>query len=125
MVRIPTILNAIRYVEFLRDRLHPLMLFCYQQNKCTSHMSRSANGWLDEQTYDFSVIHWPPRCSDINPTKYLLDVSEQGVKDDHTAPTNLTEFWIAVANIRLGIPVERFQKFVQSMLRRGAAVIKS
>ncbi|GFT89776.1 transposable element Tcb2 transposase [Trichonephila clavipes] len=29
LVRVPTSLNAIRYVELMGDHLHPLMLFCY------------------------------------------------------------------------------------------------
>ncbi len=42
----------------------------------------------------------------------------------HTAPKNRTELRTALANIWQAIPVERFQKLVESMPRRVAAVIK-
>ncbi|GFU01765.1 transposable element Tcb2 transposase [Trichonephila clavipes] len=53
------------------------------------------------------------------------DVLEQGVKGHHTSPTNLPELWTALANIWQVIPVERFQKLVESMFRREVAVIKA
>ncbi|GFU77407.1 HTH_Tnp_Tc3_2 domain-containing protein [Trichonephila clavipes] len=53
------------------------------------------------------------------------DVSEQGVKGQHTAATNLTELWTTLANIWHVIPVESFQKRVESMPRPLAAVIKA
>ncbi|GFY24612.1 transposable element Tcb2 transposase [Trichonephila clavipes] len=107
------------------------MLFCYphgngvfQQNNCNSHKSRFATGWLDEHSFDLSVINWPPRSPDLNTIEHLYDVLEQGSKDHPTAPTSLTELWTALANIWQVIPVERFQKLVESMSRRMAAVIK-
>ncbi|GFV37715.1 transposable element Tcb2 transposase [Trichonephila clavipes] len=69
----PTSLSAIRYVELMGDHLHSLMLLCYphgngvfQQDSCTSHMSRLAIGWLVEQSSDFSVIKWSPISPDLN-----------------------------------------------------------
>ncbi|GFU35204.1 transposable element Tcb2 transposase [Trichonephila clavipes] len=47
------------------------------------------------------------------------------VKGHHTASTNLTELWTTLANIWQVIPVERFQKLVETMLRHVAAVIKA
>ncbi|GFS78876.1 transposable element Tcb2 transposase [Trichonephila clavipes] len=68
LVRIPTSHNGILYVEFLSDHLHPFILVCYpqgnevfQQDNCTSHMSRLATFWLDEHSSGFSFINWPPR----------------------------------------------------------------
>ncbi|GFU89404.1 hypothetical protein TNCV_1783861 [Trichonephila clavipes] len=43
----------------------------------------------------------------------------------HTAPASLTELWVALANIWQVISMERFQKLVESMLRRVATVIKA
>ncbi|GFV48187.1 transposable element Tcb2 transposase [Trichonephila clavipes] len=81
------------------------MRFCYphgdgvfQQNNCTSHKSQLAIGWLDEQSSGFSVVNWPPKSPHLNPIEHLSDVLEQGVKG-HTAPTNRTELWTALANI--------------------------
>ncbi|GFW16350.1 glycine receptor subunit alpha-3 [Trichonephila clavipes] len=122
LVRVPTSLNAIRSIELLGDHLHPFILFCYphgngvfQQDNCTSHKSRLATGWLDEHSSYFSVINWPPRRSDLNLIKNLWVVLEEDVKGHHTAPTNLTELWTALANIWQVIPVERFQNFVESV----------
>ncbi|GFT99496.1 uncharacterized protein TNCV_3239431 [Trichonephila clavipes] len=55
----------------------------------------------------------------------IMDVLEQGVKGHPTASTNLTELRIALANIWQVIPVERFQKLVESTPRRVAAVFKA
>ncbi|GFV71964.1 transposable element Tcb2 transposase [Trichonephila clavipes] len=108
------------------------MLFCYphgngvfQQDNCTSHKSRLATGWLDEHFSDFSVKNWPPRSPVLNYFEHLCNVLELGMKGHHTAPTNLTEKWTTLANIWQAIPVERFQKIVESMLLRMAAIIKA
>ncbi|GFW79479.1 transposable element Tc3 transposase [Trichonephila clavipes] len=67
----------------------------------------------------------PPRSPDLNPIENLWDVLEQDMKGHHTASTSLTELWTTLANIWQVIPVERFQKLVESMPRRVAAVIKA
>ncbi|GFT32448.1 uncharacterized protein TNCV_4484521 [Trichonephila clavipes] len=54
----------------------------------------------------------------------IFDVLEYDVKDHHTTLTNLTEVWTDLVNIWQVIPVERFQKRVESMPRRVAAFIK-
>ncbi|GFU77127.1 transposable element Tcb2 transposase [Trichonephila clavipes] len=99
LVLVPSSLNEIRYVEFLDDPLHPLMLFCYPHG----------NGVIRQDSYTFSNPGW------------LLT----GVKGHNIATTNLTELWASLANIWQDIPVERFQKHVESMPRRVAAVIKA
>ncbi|GFX76970.1 hypothetical protein TNCV_2258331 [Trichonephila clavipes] len=43
----------------------------------------------------------------------------------HTAPMNRTELWTSLANIWQFIPVEHFQKLVESIPRRVAAVMKA
>ncbi|GFT25185.1 transposable element Tcb2 transposase [Trichonephila clavipes] len=70
------------------------------------------------------VINRPPRSPDLNPIENLWDVLEQDVKGNHTAPTNLTELWTALANIWQVNPMEPFQKFVEPIPRRGAVIIK-
>ncbi|GFU56760.1 transposable element Tcb2 transposase [Trichonephila clavipes] len=109
----------VRYIEFLEDHLRPFMLFCYphyngvfQQDNCTSHKFWLATGWLDELSCDFTVINLPPRSPDLNSIQHLWNVLEQGVKGYHTAPSNLTELWTALANIWQVIIVERFRKLV-------------
>ncbi|GFW42802.1 uncharacterized protein TNCV_473921 [Trichonephila clavipes] len=47
------------------------------------------------------------------------------VKGYHTVPTNLTELWTTLANTWQVIPLERFQKLVESMLFRVSTVIKA
>ncbi|GFW11538.1 transposable element Tcb2 transposase [Trichonephila clavipes] len=71
-----------------------------------------ATSSLEEHSSDFSVINWPPRNPGLNSIDHLWDVLEQGVKDHHKAPTNLTELWTGLANIWQVIPMERFQKHV-------------
>ncbi|GFW35844.1 transposable element Tcb2 transposase [Trichonephila clavipes] len=50
----------------------------FQQDNCTSHKSRLATGWFDEQSSDFSVINWPPRIPDIDP------IETRGEKPSHS-----------------------------------------
>ncbi|GFW19197.1 transposable element Tcb2 transposase [Trichonephila clavipes] len=108
------------------------MLFCYphgngvfQQDKRTFHKSQLATGWLEEHSLDFSVINRPPRSQYLNPIENVSDILEISVKGHHKQPTDLTELWIALANIWLVISVERFQKYVESLPRRVAGVIKA
>ncbi|GFU26547.1 transposable element Tcb2 transposase [Trichonephila clavipes] len=96
------------------------MLLCYppcngvfQQDKCTSHMSRLSTGWLYEHPSDFSVINWLLKSPELN----HIGVLEQDVKSHHTASTNVFELGTALANIWQVLPVERFQKLVESMPR--------
>ncbi|GFW86545.1 uncharacterized protein TNCV_4333291 [Trichonephila clavipes] len=56
---------------------------------------------------------------------YQPPTMQFGMTGHHTAPTNLTELWTALVNIWQVIPVDRFQKLVESMPRRVAAVIKA
>ncbi|GFU38331.1 transposable element Tcb2 transposase [Trichonephila clavipes] len=105
-MRVPTSLNAIRYIELLGDHLHSFVLFCYphgngifQQDNCTSHKTRLATGWLDEHSSDFSLIYWPPRRTDLNVLEHFWNVLEQGVQGHHSAPTNLSEICTALAYI--------------------------
>ncbi|GFX22595.1 transposable element Tcb2 transposase [Trichonephila clavipes] len=120
-------LNAIRYVELLGDHLHPFMLFFYPHGNgsCMSNESRLATGWLEEHFSEFSVINWPPRSPDLNPLVHLWYVLEQGGKGHHTAPRKLSELGEALANIFQSIPVKCFQKIVDSMPRRVAAIINA
>ncbi|GFT16641.1 transposable element Tcb2 transposase [Trichonephila clavipes] len=124
MERVPTLLYAIQYVESLSDQLWA-MEFSSKTTLYISHKFRLATGSLDEHSFDFYVINWSPRIPDLNPIEHLWDVSGQGVKGHHTAPTNLTELWKALANIWQVIPIEGFQKLVESMPRHVAAVIKA
>ncbi|GFY10908.1 transposable element Tcb2 transposase [Trichonephila clavipes] len=132
LVRVPTSLNAIRYVKLLRDHLHPFILFHYphsngvfQQDNCTSHKSRLATGWLDEHSSELPVINWPLRSPNLNPIENLWVVLEQEMKGRHIAPTNLTELWTDLANIWQVIPMERFHKLIEYKPGHAAAFIKA
>ncbi|GFY04096.1 DDE_3 domain-containing protein [Trichonephila clavipes] len=67
----------------------------------------------------------PPRSPDLNPIKHACNGLEQGVKNHPTPPPILTELWTDLANIWQVIHVERFQKLVETMPRRVAAVTNS
>ncbi|GFX48323.1 transposable element Tcb2 transposase [Trichonephila clavipes] len=60
----------------------------------------------------------------LNPIEHLWDILDQSGKGHHAAPTNLTELWTALANIWQVIPEKRFQKLVEPMPHRVAAVVK-
>ncbi|GFW82334.1 transposable element Tcb2 transposase [Trichonephila clavipes] len=84
--------------------------------------ARERRDWSVE---DWKRVTWSDECPVLNPIEHLWDVLEQSVKGHHTEPKNLTEFWTALANIWQFIPVERFQKLVESMVRRVAVIIKA
>ncbi|GFX88733.1 hypothetical protein TNCV_1557781 [Trichonephila clavipes] len=54
---------------------------------CISHTSWLATGWLDEQSFEFSVINWLPKSPKLNPIEHLWIVLERDVKGPHTTPT--------------------------------------
>ncbi|GFU60043.1 transposable element Tcb2 transposase [Trichonephila clavipes] len=56
------------------------------------------------------------------PHDHLWDILEQGGKGHHTAPMNLNELWTVIWKV---LPVEWFQKLVESMRHRVAAVINA
>ncbi|GFU67608.1 hypothetical protein TNCV_1643571 [Trichonephila clavipes] len=58
-------------------------------------------------------------------SKTTVPFISHGVKGHRTTPKSLTELWTALANIWKVTPVERFQKHVESMPRRLAAVMKA
>ncbi|GFS59338.1 transposable element Tcb2 transposase [Trichonephila clavipes] len=66
-----------------------------------------------------------PKSPNINIIVHVWDDLEQVVKGHHIASTNLTELWTALANIWQVIPLERFQKYVESMIRLVAAIMKA
>ncbi|GFV85259.1 transposable element Tcb2 transposase [Trichonephila clavipes] len=75
------------------------------------------------QTY-LSAIRYVELLADLlHPL--ILFCYPHGMKGHHTALMNLTELWIALANIWQVIPMERFQKLVESMSRRVTAVMKA
>ncbi|GFU82637.1 putative transposable element [Trichonephila clavipes] len=56
----------------------------------------------------FIELHVLPGNPDLkNPIEPLWDVLEQGVKDHHTASTNFTKLWTALANIWFPTPIKR------------------
>ncbi|GFW38286.1 transposable element Tc1 transposase [Trichonephila clavipes] len=67
LMRVPTSLSAIRYVEFLGNHLRVFVLFCFP--------------------------HATKERPDLNHIKHLWNVLEQGGKGHHTPPTNLNELW--------------------------------
>ncbi|GFW14889.1 hypothetical protein TNCV_1563511 [Trichonephila clavipes] len=64
------------YTNCVALRIHPLYAGnrVFKQENCTSHKSRLANGWLDEQSSELYVINWPPRSPDLIHIDYLWDV---------------------------------------------------
>ncbi|GFX01087.1 transposable element Tcb2 transposase [Trichonephila clavipes] len=101
-----------------QETMDPASRLELYKDNCTSHKSRLATGWLYKHYSAFSAINWPRRSPELNPIEHLWNVLGQGIKGHHTAPTNLTELGIALANIWQVIPVEHFQKLVESMPRR-------
>ncbi|GFW89889.1 peptidase A2 domain-containing protein [Trichonephila clavipes] len=52
-------------------------------------MSRLATGCLDEHYFDFSIINWPPRSPDLNPTEHLWDVYANSWENQTKGSMNL------------------------------------
>ncbi|GFW42478.1 uncharacterized protein TNCV_4256731 [Trichonephila clavipes] len=61
-------------------------------------------GSLERVSTSLSAIRNP----DLNLIEPVWDALEQGVKEHHTAPTNLIELWTALTKIWQVISVERF-----------------
>ncbi|GFT89775.1 transposable element Tcb2 transposase [Trichonephila clavipes] len=76
---------------------------------------------MDEHSSDFYVLSWPPFSPHLNHIENIWDALEQGVKGHYMVSTNLTGLLLNIGPV---IPVERFQKLVEYMPRRVAAVIE-
>ncbi|GBN41436.1 hypothetical protein AVEN_174873-1 [Araneus ventricosus] len=68
LIRLETTLTGDRYLSILPDHLHSFMpivhsdgLGQFQQDNATPQASRVATKWLQEHSYDFRHIHWPPK----------------------------------------------------------------
>ncbi|GFX04374.1 hypothetical protein TNCV_3975211 [Trichonephila clavipes] len=79
----------------------------------------SPYGFREPSTYESTIAQHSPSgfTSCLGKRAQKLECRGLSVYGHHTAPTNLTELWTALANIWQVIPVERFQKLVESMLR--------
>ncbi|GFU98903.1 hypothetical protein TNCV_3381491 [Trichonephila clavipes] len=81
-------------------------------------------------SYQPTRVPWLNACTWVKPRLKSYGTSlgcfeTRCERPSHTAPTNLTELWTALANIWEVFPVEPFQKLVESMPCLVAAVIKA
>ncbi|GFU93024.1 transposable element Tcb2 transposase [Trichonephila clavipes] len=93
LVRVPTSLNVMWYVELLG--IISICLCCFVIRTVMEFSSKTTVslrilGWLSGHSSNFSVVNCPPRSSDLNPIGHW-EVLEQGLKCHHTSPKNLTE----------------------------------
>ncbi|GIY17376.1 hypothetical protein CDAR_1601 [Caerostris darwini] len=65
---------------------------------------------------------WPPRSPDMNPIENLWDIIERSVRAQNPAPSTLSQLWTSIETAWLNIPAEDFQRLVESMPRRVAAL---
>ncbi len=105
-------LNATAFLSNVADHVHPFMTSdgYFQQNNALCHKDQIISNWLHEHDNEFTVLKWPPRSPDLNPTEHLWDVVEWEIRIMVVQPTNLQQLHDAIVSIWTKISEECFQK---------------
>ncbi|GFY27938.1 hypothetical protein TNCV_4562921 [Trichonephila clavipes] len=94
---------------------------------CNSRFAEWVSGAIDLREYHCSMltIGLHVLSGQESTETGVKRTGNESVKGHRPAPTNHTELRTALANIWQVMPVERFQKLVESMCRRMEAIIKA
>uniref|UniRef100_A0AAZ3PDI9 Tc1-like transposase DDE domain-containing protein n=1 Tax=Oncorhynchus tshawytscha TaxID=74940 RepID=A0AAZ3PDI9_ONCTS len=115
-------LNAVHYphvVPFLQA--HSDMTL--QHDNATNHIACAVCDFLQDR--NVSVLPWPAKSSDLNPIEHVWDLLDQRVKARVIPPRNVWELAGALVEEWGNISQQALAKLVQSMRRRGTAVLNA
>lgn len=129
LVKLNGSLTGNAYVELLGDHLHPFMDFMYpntdgvfMDDNAPCHRARTVRDWFEEHSGDFQRMVWPSRSPDMNPIEHVWDIIERMVRAQTAPPSTLSQLWTSIQTAWLNIPAVDFQRLVESMPRRVAAL---
>ncbi|KFM63795.1 Transposable element Tcb1 transposase, partial [Stegodyphus mimosarum] len=117
------------YLQLLGDHLQPFMDFTYSNNdgifmddNAPCHRTTIVRDWLEEHSGQFQRMIWSPRSPDMNSIEHLWDIIERLVRAQNPSPSTLPQLWTSIEGAWLNIPAGDFQRLVESMPRRVAAL---
>jgi hypothetical protein len=82
-----------------------------------------ATKWFED--HDITVLSWQAQSPDLNPTEHLWELLKRMLSAYQDPPNGLFQLWVRVAEEWVKIAKEEYQKLIESMPRRVAAVIKA
>ncbi|KFM68178.1 Transposable element Tcb2 transposase, partial [Stegodyphus mimosarum] len=128
LVQLNRSLTGKEYLQLLEDHLQPFMDFTYSNNdgifmddNAPCHRATIVRDWLEEHSGQFQRM-WPPRSPDMNPIEHLWDIIERSVRAQNPALSTLSQLSMSIEAAWLNIPAGDFQRLVESMPRRIAAL---
>ncbi|GBM76678.1 hypothetical protein AVEN_48800-1 [Araneus ventricosus] len=125
-------MKAANYLNIIADQLHSYMAFLFptgngifQQDNAPCHKARIVLEWFEEHTDEFHLMFWPPNSPDLNPMEYIWDAMERQLRAQTPPCPNISTLRDLCLDIWYNLSPVMYQKFVASMPRRVAAVLKA
>ena len=129
LVQLNRSLTANGYVQLLGDHLQPFMDVMFPTNdglfmddNAPCHRATTVRDWFDEHSGQLQRMIWPPRSPDMNPIEHLWDIIERSLRAQNPASATLSQLWASTQDTWLTIYAGDFQRLVESMPRRVAAL---
>ncbi|GBO31700.1 Transposable element Tcb1 transposase [Araneus ventricosus] len=128
LVPIKGTMKATNYLDILDNSMLPTLWqqfgegpFLFQYDRAPVHTARVVQSWFDDMNVE--ELDWPAQSPDLNPIEHLWDELEHKIRSRPKRATSLTELTAFLAEEWRAIPAGKYQKLIDSLPHRIAAVI--
>ena len=119
------------YLQILKDELQKTLEYyglnppdiIFQQDNDPKHTCRLVKNWLQEQ--EFRSLVWPAWSPDLKSIEHLWGCLKRRLAEHENSPNGTHELSERVQVEWERIPVEEYQKLIESMPRRVQEVLKA